>query len=78
MDFLTARLNNPNFSDCKMLSRVICCLRATKDFPLTLEVTKVNIIKWWVDASFVVPNNMKSHRFGMMSLGEGAMQSNSS
>jgi hypothetical protein len=47
-------------------------LRATVDLPLTLEADNAHIEKWWVDASFAVHPDMKSHTGGMMSLGKGA------
>jgi hypothetical protein len=47
-------------------------LRATVDLPLTLEADNAHIVKWWVDASFAVHPDMKSHTGGMMSLGKGA------
>jgi hypothetical protein len=36
-------------------------LPGTKDTPLTLEGDNACIIKWWVDASFAVHPDMKSH-----------------
>jgi hypothetical protein len=41
--------------------------------PLTLEAGNMSIIKWWVDASYAVHPDMKSHTGGMMSLGKGAI-----
>ncbi len=37
--------------------------------PLTLEGDNACVIKWWVDASFAVHPDMKSHTGGAMSLG---------
>ena len=40
--------------------------------PLTLEAENVQISKWWVDASFAVHPDMKSHTGGAsMTLGRG-------
>jgi hypothetical protein len=47
-------------------------LRATANLPLTLEADIAHIVKCWVDASFAVHLDMKSHTGGMMSLGKGA------
>jgi hypothetical protein len=41
--------------------------------PLTLEADSMHIVKWWVDASFAVHPDMKSHTGGVMSLGKGAI-----
>jgi hypothetical protein len=35
---------------------------------LTLEADNAHIVKWWVDASFTVHQDMKSHTGGMLSL----------
>ena len=48
-------------------------LRATADMPLTLEADNTHIIKWWVDASFAVHPDMKSHTGGLMTMGKGAV-----
>jgi hypothetical protein len=48
-------------------------LRATRTMPLTLEATYMNIIKWWVDASFAVHPDMQSHTGAVMTLGCGAV-----
>ena len=39
--------------------------------PLTLEADNMQIIKWWIDASFAVHSDMKSHTGGTMTLGKG-------
>eukprot|EP00957_Ditylum_brightwellii_P111673 8517832-Ditylum_brightwellii.AAC.1 len=47
-------------------------LRATINLPLTLEVDGSGVIRWWVDASFAVHQDMKGHTGAVMSLGGGA------
>jgi hypothetical protein len=56
---------------------VVCYLRDTKKLCLTLEADDLQIIKWWVDASFGVHQDMRSHTGGVMSLGKGAVYSTS-
>jgi hypothetical protein len=46
-------------------------LRGTKDLPLTLSASNAGILKWWVDGSFAVHPDMKSHTGGGLSLGRG-------
>ena len=48
---------------------------STKDFVLTLEGDKLNTLKWYmyVDASFSVHEDMKSHTGAMLSLGKGCV-----
>jgi hypothetical protein len=41
-------------------------LRGTFDRPLTLEADDTHVVKWWIDASFTVHLDMKSHTRGMM------------
>jgi len=75
--FLCTRVQHPDVDDYKKLRRVICYLRATKELSLTLEAHDLQIIKWWVDASFAVHHDMRSHTGGVMSLGKGAVYSTS-
>jgi hypothetical protein len=46
-------------------------LRATKDDFLTLSANSLYNVGWWVDASYAVHSDMKSHTCGAMSLGRG-------
>jgi hypothetical protein len=59
--FLCTRVKGPDTYDYKKLGRVIIYLHGTQDMPLTLEGDCVCVIKWWVDASFAVHPDMKSH-----------------
>jgi hypothetical protein len=52
--FLCTRVSTPDTDDYKKLRRVICYLRGTKMMCLTLEADNLQVIKWWVDASFAV------------------------
>eukprot|EP00978_Attheya_sp_CCMP212_P015133 scaffold38933_cov32-Attheya_sp.AAC.1 len=45
--------------------------------PLTLEGTNMRIIKWWVDASYAVHPDMRSHTGATMTLGKGSIYSTS-
>ena len=75
--FLCTRVNQPDRDDYKKLGRVMRYLRGSLHMPLTLEATQTNIIKWWVDASFAVHPDMRSHTGGVMTLGRGAVYSTS-
>jgi hypothetical protein len=70
--FLITRVQQPDVDDYKKLRRGLQYLRATADLPLTLEAENAHIVKWWVDTSFAVHPDMKSHTGGMMSLGNTA------
>ena len=52
-------------------------LKSTKDIPLTLEDDNSVCIRCWVDASFAVHPDMKSHSGAMMPMGQGAAISGS-
>ena len=75
--FLSTRVSRPDEDDYKKLGR---CVRYLRKFPklcLTLEADDLRIIKWWVDASFAVHRDKKSHTGGTMSLGRGSVYSTS-
>ena len=48
-------------------------LRKTKGLVLRLEADDLHILKWWVDGSFAVHPDMKSHTGGCLSLGKGTI-----
>jgi hypothetical protein len=45
-------------------------LRTYPDLPLTLEADNTHVIKWWIDASFAMHTNMKSHTGATMLMGK--------
>jgi hypothetical protein len=66
----------PDTDDYKKLARVMQYLRGTVDMPLILETDDTHIVKWWVNASFAVHEDMKSHTGGTMFamlMGKGAI-----
>jgi hypothetical protein len=71
--FLCTRVKAPDTDDYKKLARLVKYLRGTVDMPLTLEADDTHLIKWWVDASFAVHPDMKSHTGGTMMMGKGAI-----
>jgi hypothetical protein len=75
MAFLTTRVKQPDKDDYKKLGCVRKYLRGTPDLALTLEGDDTRIVKWWVDASFAVHTDMKSHTGGTLSPGKGLMNS---
>ena len=77
VSFLTMRVKAPDKDDYKKLKQSIKYLQATEDLVLTLEANNSGEIMWWVDSSFAVHNNMRSHTGGLLSLGKGAVYSTS-
>jgi hypothetical protein len=71
--FLCTRVQHPDVDDYKKLTRVIKYLRGTKNMPLRLQADSLQVAKWWVDASYAVHPDMKSHTGGVFSLGKGGI-----
>jgi KUP system potassium uptake protein len=64
--------------DWAKLKRVLEYLRGTLDEYLVLGADDISIMKTWVDASYAVHGDMKSHTGGAVSFGRGACMSKSS
>jgi hypothetical protein len=71
--FLCTRVQSCNEDDYKKLIRMLKFLRATKDDFLTLSATSLHNVRWWVDASYAVHPDIKSHTGGALSLGRGVV-----
>jgi hypothetical protein len=71
--FLCRRVKGPDNDYHEKLGKVVKYLLGTKNMPLMLEGDNACIIKWWVDASFAVHPDMKSHTGGAMTLSKGAL-----
>eukprot|EP00978_Attheya_sp_CCMP212_P044901 scaffold326348_cov39-Attheya_sp.AAC.1 len=74
---LCTRVKDPNEADWSKLVRLMKYLNGTKKLRLTLSAGNIRCIKWYVDASFAVHPDYKSHTGATMSFedGEGAVQS---
>jgi hypothetical protein len=71
--YLTTRVSSSDVDDLGKLKRVMRYLRDTKDLALTLEANDDGVVRWWVDASFAVHPNMRSHTGAVLSLDKGAV-----
>lgn len=71
VSFLTTRVQYPDEDDWKKLGRCLSYLKKVGDLPLTLEADNMSTIKWWVDASFAVHKDFKSHTGATMTMGKG-------
>ena len=68
--FLCTRVREPDTDDYKKLTKVMQYIRNTKEMTLTIEPD--DVAKWWVDSSYAVHPDMKSHTGIYMTLGKGA------
>jgi hypothetical protein len=69
--FLTTRVRARDKDDWTKLVHLMKYIRGTQTMPLILSANGSGILKWWVDASFVVHPNMRGHSGGGLSLGCG-------
>ena len=76
--FLSTRTSKSDEDDWRKLRRLMRYLASTIDLVLTLKVDDLTVIKWWVDASYAVHDNMRSHTGATMTLGTGSLYSKSS
>ena len=71
---LTSRVQKPNLSDWGKLVRLMLYIKSTPKWHLTLSADDLTTIKWFIDASFAVHPDFKSHTGATMTMGEGAVQ----
>jgi hypothetical protein len=75
--FLCTRVKKPSTDDWRKLIRLLKYCNGTRKDKLTLCADDLHVIKWYVDASFAVHPDFKSHTGGVMTYGGGAIQSSS-
>ena len=68
--FLTTRVRKPDKDDWKKLRIFIGYLKRTIRLPLILQSDRINVLKWWVDASYAAHDDMWGHTGGTMSAGK--------
>ena len=76
--FLCTRVKGPDLDDYKKLNRCLNYLEGTQDMYLTLGTEDNYPINWWVDASFAIHQDMRSHTGATVSLGRGSIINKSS
>ena len=71
--FLCTRARSPDEDDYKKLFRVIQYIRDTQHMTLTIEPKPNNDPMCWVNISYAINPDMKSHTGIFMSIGKGVM-----
>jgi hypothetical protein len=71
--FLASKVKNPNEGDWKKLQRILNYLQSTQDDVACLSVDDTQTIKWYIDSSFAVHKEMRSHMGAVITLGQGAL-----
>jgi hypothetical protein len=77
LGFLCSRVSAPTEQDECKLFRLLAYLLGTLDFKFRLGADSLNSFVTWVDASFAVHGNMRSHTGGVISFGRGGLICNS-
>ena len=77
ISYLTTRVQSPNDEDSKKLSRVLAYLNGTKDLGLRLEYDPSVSLHTFVDASYGVHDDLRSHTGMTISLGKGTLEADS-
>ena len=68
-------MRNPSVDDWGKLVRYMQYIKRTKKDILTLSADNLHVLKWYVDASFAVHPDFKSHTGAVLTMGEGTLQS---
>ena len=68
--FLTTRVKKPDEDNWKNLRRLIGDLKRTIELSLILRADGVNVLKWWVNASYAAHDDMRGNTGGTMSMGK--------
>ena len=71
---LATRVLEPKQSDWKKLNWMMEYLNGTKEKKLRLAANDIRVVKCFVDASFAVHPDFKSHTGAVMTFGQGAVQ----
>jgi hypothetical protein len=75
--FLCTRVSKPDEDDWNKLKRVLQYLKGTIDLKLTLGADDITKMRSWVDVSYGIHDDCRSHTGGVMSWGWGVLMSKS-
>jgi hypothetical protein len=78
VSYLVRRVRTPNLADQRKLERVVKYLRGSQQFGFVLEPDREVKVSAWIDASYGVHDDMRSHTGALVGLGKGPVWSKSS
>jgi hypothetical protein len=73
ISFLCTRVSKSTLQDKQKLQRLLEYLHGTAELTLTIGADSLNHLHTWVDASYAVHEDMKSHTGGVISMGTGGI-----
>ena len=71
LSFLRTIVRGSDTDDYKKIARVMKYIQGTIGLPLIFSIDKSENIKWYVDASFLLHKDMRSHTGGFMNMRTG-------
>jgi hypothetical protein len=72
--YLCTRVQSPNECDWMKLVRLMKYLNGTRAKTLRIKADDISVVKWYIDASFAVHDDYKSHTGATMIMGSGSIQ----
>eukprot|EP00957_Ditylum_brightwellii_P154923 11791098-Ditylum_brightwellii.AAC.1 len=73
VSFLSTRVKDPDERDWAKLLKLFGFLKGTIDDILTIKLNDEQVLKWYVDATFAVHADMKSHTAAVLIMGKGGV-----
>ena len=77
VSFLTTRVSDPDEDDMKKLNRLLRYFNSTRDLALIIKHNPGSTIEAYIDASYGIHNDCRSHTGMIITLGHGAMDTRS-
>jgi len=75
--YLSSRVTKADEDDWKKLKRMLQYINGTIDMVMTLSIDDMSIIKTWIDASYAVHADMRSHTGANITMGKGTLYARS-
>jgi len=77
VSFLTTRVSDPDEDDMKKLNRLLRYFNSTRDLALIIKHNPGSTIEAYIDASYGIHNDCRSHTGMIITLGHGAIDTRS-